>query len=149
MATLAEFDPAAEGFEHIMGAQISGVYLLLVREEIVYIGQSINIPQRIASHLRARPAQPRNRANYVTKYWLTPNDIRGLPIWFDSVEVKWCEATELDKIERELILRLRPKYNRRIWQPAFAPPPDIDFDLGEVGLAHLKSAETFRRRLVA
>ena len=141
------FDSAAEGFVGFMDKGTAGVYLLWSGDEVVYVGQSVNIPQRIASHLRALP--PKRYRPYITKHWVTPNDIRGIPIPFNRVLVRWCEVTELDRIERELIQRLRPKYNRRTsWAPQ-KPVPDVDVDLAEIGLGHLVRKPSVSRRLVA
>ena len=143
----AAFDSVAEGFVQFLGKGTAGVYLLFDGEVLTYIGQSINIPQRIASHLRALP--PKRYRPYITKHWVTPNDIRGIPIPFNRVLVRWCEVTELDRIERELIQRLTPKYNNRVnWAPQ-KPLPVVDVDLAEIGLGHLVRKPSVSRRLVA
>lgn len=64
---------------------IVGIYFLIYSQQIVYVGQSKNIAQRVQSHSQR--------------------------ILFDSYKYKECEVSELDALEDHLIKTLRPKFN--------------------------------------
>ena len=66
----------------------SGIYFLKFKDEIVYIGQSINISARIGYHLR-------------NKAWK-----------IDSAYCLACDIEELDTLERYYILLYKPRYNQ-------------------------------------
>ncbi|MDA8256318.1 MAG: GIY-YIG nuclease family protein [Betaproteobacteria bacterium] len=79
----------ADSLEGILSAAIStvafpGIYFLMQEGEIVYIGQSRNVQNRIAQHGDKR---------------------------FDSYAVLPCPDATLEKNERRLILKFKPKYN--------------------------------------
>lgn len=64
-----------------------GVYFLIKHQEVVYVGQSINVLSRLSRHRRD-----------------------GL-IDFDSFNVIPCHETELDELEQSYILAMMPLYN--------------------------------------
>jgi hypothetical protein len=89
-----------------------GCYILMRQGSPVYVGQSINVFGRIASH--------RGACSYPT---------RGA---FDEVRVIWCAADALDATERRLIEELRPPMNNEgVVRPyigkrqAHRPPADL------------------------
>lgn len=65
---------------------ITGVYFLIDNDEIVYVGQSLNVYSRISAHKKDKD--------------------------FDKVFVIKCQKEELTEIERYYILLLRPKHNK-------------------------------------
>lgn len=69
-------------FAHIA----SGVYFLIFNSEIIYIGKSTNITSRIGSHAKS--------------------------IVFDSYSVVQCSGEEMDEMEKVLIHKFKPKYNK-------------------------------------
>ena len=81
-----------------------GVYALLYRRQVVYIGQSRLLLKRLYEHrnnyLRVR--QGRSVAG-------TP----GKAILFDDIKIYPCAREDLDRIERLLIKTLNPKCNTR------------------------------------
>jgi hypothetical protein len=79
----------------------SGIYLLLQGDEIVYIGQSKCLLNRLASHLRNRPHE------------------------FDGFHVIECAVEELDSTERALIRKHQPKLNK-VHGRDTSPPTRID-----------------------
>jgi hypothetical protein len=84
-------------FEPAPRPRYVGVYFLIDRNEIVYVGQSIDIELRIMAHRSRRPRPGRRNG------WR-----------FDRAT--WIELTveDLDAYERALIRLLVPRYNRRI-----------------------------------
>lgn len=128
-----------EGFEALPRACApSGVYALCADGEVLYVGQAKNVYQRLTTHYNAK----RRIKVYATVKLLSPGDVRVNPIPYDSVMVKWVPIAELDRIERELILRLRPKFNIQIREPL----PKVKVDLAALGITRL---EGLRRRKIA
>lgn len=69
---------------------ITGVYFLCDGDEVVYVGQSTNIPARIGTHIHHR----------------------ARTFDHDRVFCLGVPRGHLDRVEAELIDQLRPKYNR-------------------------------------
>ena len=91
----------AEGFFDVSHVLKAGVYLLLWKGEIVYVGQSVKPCARIATHVVQR-GKSRKQS------WGS----KALPAMkFDSVQIRPCMLGELDALEKELIERFQPKYN--------------------------------------
>ena len=72
----------------IPAAVLCGVYFLIRRSEVVYVGQSVNVFARLAQHLKGRR------------------------ITFDSFNVVPCKAEDLDSAEAHYIAALVPRNNR-------------------------------------
>jgi hypothetical protein len=91
--------------------KLSGVYFLLYGDEIVYVGQSVNVYSRIAQHARKL---------------------------FDRYAVVPCHAGALDKLESLYIHLLRPKLNGVQKDGACCAPISLTDLLGMVpnDLAH-------------
>lgn len=131
----------AEGFDPFPSvAAPSAVYALVNHGVVVYIGQARNVYQRITTHMRAE-GRPRTASDR----FLSPGDIKGRGIPFDSVLVRWTAVADLDEVERTLILRFRPKYNERV----VAPVRRVRIDLLSLGLMERRAPGEVRRRRVA
>ena len=127
-----------EGFDWMPGPPgVSAVYALTQRGVVVYVGQAGNIYQRIAKHLQSQRRPKRAYGGY------SPGDLRVRPMEFDGVLVRLTPRVDLDRVERELILRLRPKYNQRMLAP---PPPPVKVDLLALGL--MERPKQRRRRVL-
>jgi excinuclease UvrABC nuclease subunit len=111
MGMMKNFGLDCEGFVELPGvAAPMGVYLLLAQGEVVYVGQSKNVFQRLTSHYNARRRGYRKKL-YATYDNLSPNDLRGMSIPYDHMLVRFCKKAELDKLELSLIDRFKPKFN--------------------------------------
>ena len=114
---------ADAGFVALPGAaQPSCVYALLAQGEVIYVGQTKNIYQRMYSHYNAkmRGYRKRNAPPYLNNIGL--DDIRARAIPYDAVMVRFCAKYDLNRLEIEFIERYRPKYNianRRIDEAKF------------------------------
>jgi hypothetical protein len=78
------------------------VYALCCAGEVVYVGQSISIYARIATHAN----------NY--RRWRTGKRLYSgfeFAVQFDEVWVKYCAERELDQLEFQMIQKYQPKYN--------------------------------------
>ena len=148
---MVDCDLFAEGFERLHSGMLSGVYALLRAGKVIYVGQSLSVYQRLAHHHNARLRGGRRlkiRMRGLVSCDLTPRDSRIYAIPFDEILVRWCEPTRLDALERELILRLRPEYNRR-FAPVTANAPVFNISLDEIGLGHLQRERPLPRRRIA
>lgn len=74
-----------------------GVYILLRRSVVVYVGQSRSMVRRIYTHM----------SHVGQKHWLKSQ--RGFV--FDEIWVKPCSIEELDTLERAMITKYQPLYN--------------------------------------
>src|ERR1700722_2637246 len=98
----------SEGFEQLnWAASPVGVYCLLRKGKVVYVGQSESVYRRLAEHHFARIRK--KRKGFMET--ISPNDIRARKIEFDQAMVKWCSVMQLDSIEQELIRQFRPEHN--------------------------------------
>jgi hypothetical protein len=89
-------------------ADLTAVYLLFWKGQVVYVGQSINVFERIVTH---RNKMNRRMAGKRMDGYAT----RGRKIiWFDKWRIIPCARSELSKRERELILLYNPIGNDKI-----------------------------------
>lgn len=124
------------GFEPFGRRSASAVYALLRGGKVVYVGQAVNVFQRIGTHIR--PVK-------VKKSFVSPGDLRRKVIHFDSIMVKWVAKEDLDQTERELIKKFNPCYN--ISKPE--PAPKYKIDLAALGFkSKLERFEEAKRRKV-
>jgi len=100
----------------------AGVYALLWRGLVVYVGQSKCLLSRLAAH----------RSNMGRKgpapSW-APLSMRRMQ--FDEFQYLPCAPDDLDDIEVEMINRYRPRYNVHYKPPSGVPmlaPIDLEFD---------------------
>lgn len=85
------------GFVDVSEILRCGVYALLYRKKIVYVGQSKTMLMRIYRHRNGVGNSERARASG--------------GITFDEVQVRPCRVELLDELERSLIAKYEPKYN--------------------------------------
>lgn len=80
-----------------------GVYLLLLRGRVVYVGKSLNLPGRIAQHI--------NRQIKLNRGALPKLYGEIAPVRFDQIFVRAVRRDLLDKEELELIQQYLPQNN--------------------------------------
>lgn len=94
-----------EGFEPFgRPSSGTGVYLLLAKGEVLYVGKSLNIFHRIGQHVISMRRHLKGKR---------PNRLKEeLPfIEFDQVMVKWVPIAQIDGEEMKLIQRFLPEHN--------------------------------------
>jgi hypothetical protein len=91
------------------------IYCLLAKGEVVYVGKTRSVYQRISQHWRTMVRGKRR--------WYGPHEITH--IQFDEILIRWCNPTQSDKLEREFIHRYKPKHNQLILDPIPSQPIDI------------------------
>jgi len=102
--------------------RLRGIYFLVLKNQIVYIGQSVDIAGRINQHISEGAKE------------------------FDSVSYIPIENEALDSVERSLISLFQPAFNRQGIRPAVAPLEQVPlFD--DVLVA--EGVDEFEQELVA
>lgn len=92
-------------FEDVSTMLRGGVYLLLHRGAVVYVGKSKVMLGRVYSHRVAWGRKSRKA--------LTAN-IPARGILFDQILIRACRSDEIDDLEASLITRLHPRYNTQL-----------------------------------
>lgn len=97
-----------DGFHDVTEVLRSGVYILCSKGQVIYVGKSKKMISRVNNHRSVWAEKRKGKAS-----WLY--DQLGIPgILFDEVHVRPCPAEDLDRLEREMIDRYRPKYNQTL-----------------------------------
>ncbi len=104
-----------EGFTDASHILRAGVYALVSRGRVIYVGKSKRMLSRIDQHRAAYTAK-RKRGNS----WLI--ETLGIAaITFDEIHIRPCRLEELDDLEREMITRYQPQYNTKLRTPGRLP----------------------------
>ncbi len=90
------------GFFGVSDVLRGGVYVLVWKGEVVYIGKSKCMVARIYAH---RSLHRRHPGSDVPK-WLKVKGIK-----FDEIHVKPCLLSDVDRVEQEMIRLYKPKFN--------------------------------------
>lgn len=93
-----------EGFIDVSAILRSGVYALVHRGVVVYVGKSKVMLGRLYAHRTAWGSKSKKRVGY--------KPISG--ILFDEVWIKPCATDEIDSLEYEMINRYKPRYNAQL-----------------------------------
>lgn len=125
---------AKDGFVGLPGVATSGVYVLVWGERIVYVGQSVNVFQRICSHRNRLSRYKRGKMGHNHQEW-------ARVIHFDRVWVLFAPRDELDHLELEMIRKYNPEVNILLRRHDI---PEFEVDLNKIGLGTWKrpSAES-------
>ena len=92
-----------EGFTNISEALRCGVYALLMKGKVIYIGKSKCMLVRIYSHRNAK-----------SKRGSLPSWFPIKGIAFDEVHVRPCHPDSLDKLEFDMINLYKPRLNTNL-----------------------------------
>lgn len=91
-----------------------GVYALVYRREVVYVGKAKRMLTRLSSHMSIWAKKKSGKV----PSWLP---IDG--IYFDAMWIRPCHPDEVDRVEREMIELYKPRLNKNLksWGPTTAP----------------------------
>ena len=103
-----------EGFIEVSTILRSGVYILVHRGVVIYVGQSKTMLSRIYTH-RSMWGQ---KARRKVPDWMP---VKG--ILFDEVFVCPCPLDKLDEFELDMINLYKPKFNIRLKAPGATDQP--------------------------
>lgn len=94
-------------FQQVGGLLRAGVYVLLYRREVVYVGKSTLLLTRLYQHRNNYQRVNRGRRG-------GPLMAGAKAILFDDIRVFPCAREDLDRIEREMIAKFRPEHNTQL-----------------------------------
>lgn len=127
------------GFTNISDALCAGIYMLVAKERVIYIGKSRKMISRIDTHRRIYKDKRSAKLS-----WLTENlNIPG--VLFDEVHIMRCRVEDLDRLERELIDVYRPPLNKNLQRSGTIRAP-ISLLIGGHTLTLGRKAEPLVRR---
>lgn len=130
------------GFVEVSEILRSGVYVLVHRGQVIYIGKSKSMLSRIYSHRNLHNSKAKGRE---VPWWIASM----LPgIQFDEIHVRPCSLEALDALEREMIDLYRPKYNIRMNENLAKAPTNVKLNIRGVPLmlnARTPAVEVTRR----
>lgn len=94
------------GFVNISAVLQTGVYALVYRGEVLYVGKSKRMLGRVYTHLSMWGAK---RSGKPRPSWLPVQ-----AILFDEVHVQPCRPDQLDELESRMINLYKPKLNTQL-----------------------------------
>jgi len=95
-----------EGFENCSTLLRSGVYVLVRRGVVIYVGKSKTLYSRIYTHKHFANRGAKGKA---IPSWLP---IKGMQ--FDEVHIRYVHVDDLDRVEAETINKYKPHYNMNL-----------------------------------
>lgn len=127
-----------EGFLEISPVLKAGVYALVAKGVVIYIGKSKTLYSRIYTH---RQNWSRARSGKLPPAWMT---VRGF--LFDQVFIRPCHVDRLDELEAEMINKYKPRYNVNLKTPG---RPTAPFEIKVNGRVLILNAPApaFERRI--
>ncbi len=106
-----------EGFVRLPWRKsLVAVYCLLEEGEVVYVGQTKSLYNRLTQHYWAIERRSR-KVRFPNLDYET--------FEFDEVWFRWTTMREIDRLEREFIHRFKPKHNRQMYTELPKAPIDI------------------------
>lgn len=125
-------------FEDRGGMFSSGVYALTLHGEIIYVGKAKVVIQRIYAHwnamCRLRSGKP-------------PFERGPQAFVFTGMKLCPCSNYDLDRIEKQMIARYRPKHNTRLVPKGRVSLEEVGFDFIRFGIANVVETPVYRRRI--
>ena len=104
-----------DGFADISQILRAGVYALIKRGVVIYVGKSKSLYARIYTH--------KHFANRGAKGQKLPDWLPIKGIQFDEVHIRPCRLEDLDRLERDMIELYKPRYNQSLKSGAPAKAP--------------------------
>lgn len=95
-----------EGFENATTILRSGIYILVKRGVVIYIGKSKNLYSRIYTH--------KHFANRAAKGQKIPAWLPVKGMQFDEVHIRYVHVDQLDAEESAAINKYKPHYNTNL-----------------------------------
>ena len=95
-----------EGFENCSTLLRSGVYVLVRRGVVIYVGKSKTLYSRIYTH--------KHFANRGAKGKAIPSWLPVKGMQFDEVHIRYVHVDDLDRVEAETINKYKPHYNMNL-----------------------------------
>lgn len=123
------------GFAQVPWREVMiAVYVLVLKGEVVYVGQSRSIYSRLAQHYWGM-GRKRDRRQFGL------SEGENERIEFDEVWLRWANMRNVDTLEREMIHRFKPAHNRQ----KYTELPKVNIDLAVLALRAGVSLKERRR----
>ena len=115
-----------EGFEDCSTLLRSGIYILVKRGVVIYVGKSKSLYSRIYTH--------KHFANRGAKGKAIPSWLPVKGMQFDEVHIRYVHVDDLDAEEAAAINKYKPHYNTNLKNGLKVRAP-ITLNIGGVSLA--------------
>ena len=125
-----------EGFTDVTTLLRAGVYALVKRGVVIYVGKSKSLYARIYAH--------RHYANRAARGKTIPSWLPVKGLVFDEVHIRPCALEELDALEHAMINRYKPHYNQNL-KNSLRPAFPSNFTVGGVQLSVAPRPQIERR----
>ena len=112
-----------EGFSNASAVLKGGVYVLVHKGEVVYVGKSKRLLNRLAAHMSAWAAKRKEKM---------PWTIAKLGIYYDEVHIRPEHPDRIDALEQAMIELYKPRHNIQHKAPG---PTRAAFSLNINGVA--------------
>lgn len=110
-----------EGFVDSSEILKSGVYALVRKGVVIYVGKSKSMIARINAHRKAWIDRRKTKAE---GSWIA--NVLGIPgLMFDEIHIRPCPLHFLDTLEREMIDKYKPRYNVQLQTDMIRAPINI------------------------
>lgn len=128
-----------DGFSNATDLLRGGVYILVHKNEVVYVGKSKRMLNRLSAHLSAWSAKRREKM---------PHFVQRLGIYYDEVHICPCHPDRIDALEQSMIDLFRPRNNTQHKLPGPTTAP-FSIRVGNLDLAfnHRPPAPELVRRI--
>lgn len=114
-----------------------GVYALLRNGEVCYIGKALCLIQRVYAHwnmmCRIKSGKPVPKTG-------------AKALIFNGLKVMPCDASDLSRLEKEMIARYRPKLNTKLVPKGRSTLEQVGFDFTRIGVTQVVATPRFERR---
>lgn len=128
-----------EGFIDVSASLRTGVYALVSKGVVIYVGKSKAMLARINAHRKAFADKRKGEG------WIAEK--LGIPgLRFDEVHVRTCPAHEVDALEREMIDKYKPRYNVQL-KTSLAIRAPITLNIGGAVIGLNKPIQRIERRI--
>ena len=117
---------ALEDFQDVSTLLRSGIYILVKRGVVIYVGKSKNLYSRIYTH--------KHFANRGAKGKAVPSWLPVKGMQFDEVHIRYVHVDDLDRVEHDTINKYKPHYNMNLKNGLKVKAP-INLVIGGVSLA--------------
>lgn len=103
-----------DGFDDVSKTLRCGVYILVARGQVIYIGKAKSMLARLNTH--RRKWADKRKGNKLADFIPIPG------LLFDEVHIRPCTIETIDALEREMIDRYKPKYNIKLQTRTISAP---------------------------
>lgn len=103
-----------EGFVDASAVLAGGVYVLVRKGEVVYVGKAKRMLNRLAAHLSVWAAKRKEKI---------PSWMANKGIYYDAVLICPCHPDRVDALERQMIELYKPRFNTQLKAPGPTKAP--------------------------